>query len=63
MGIELQPPSCVDHYADLGVSQDASTQEIRRAFYKLAKETHPDKNNNETTHTPKFRKVRERTLH
>ncbi|KAK5630354.1 hypothetical protein RRF57_006069 [Xylaria bambusicola] len=57
MGMELQPPTCVDHYADLGVSPDASTQEIRRAFYKLAKETHPDKNNNESTHTPRFRKV------
>ncbi|KAI1358248.1 DnaJ domain-containing protein [Xylaria arbuscula] len=57
--MELQPPSCVDHYADLGVLQDASTQEIRRAFYKLAKETHPDKNNNESTHTARFRKAQE----
>ncbi|KAI1291247.1 DnaJ domain-containing protein [Xylaria venustula] len=59
MGLEIAPPTCVDYYADLGVSQDASTQEVRHAFYKLAKETHPDKNNNEATHTPKFRKAQE----
>ncbi|KAI1349785.1 DnaJ domain-containing protein [Xylaria sp. FL0043] len=59
MGLEIQPPTCVDYYADLGVSQDASTQEVRHAYYRLAKETHPDKNNNETTHTPRFRKAQE----
>ncbi len=58
MAIELQPPTCVDYYADLGVTQEATTQEVRHAFYKLAKETHPDKNNNDATHTPRFRKVR-----
>ncbi|KAI0903520.1 DnaJ domain-containing protein [Ustulina deusta] len=59
MAIELQPPTCVDYYADLGVTQEATTQEVRHAFYKLAKETHPDKNNNDATHTPRFRKAQE----
>ncbi|KAI0533176.1 DnaJ domain-containing protein [Xylaria digitata] len=60
MGVQqIQPPTCVDYYADLGVSQSASAQEIRHAFYKLARETHPDKNGNESTHTARFRKARE----
>ncbi|RWA05563.1 hypothetical protein EKO27_g9538 [Xylaria grammica] len=60
MGVQqLQPPACVDYYADLGVSQNASAQEVRHAFYKLARETHPDKNGNDSTHTARFRKARE----
>ncbi len=36
--------STQDHYAALGVSRDASEQEIRGAFRTLAKRRHPDKN-------------------
>jgi len=32
-----------DHYDALGVSKDASTEDIRRAFKRKASETHPDK--------------------
>ena len=35
-----------DHYAALGVSSCASTGDIRDAFRRLAKESHPDKNPN-----------------
>ena len=35
-----------DHYEILGVSQDASTEEIRDAYYKLVKCYHPDVNPN-----------------
>ncbi|TGJ83798.1 hypothetical protein E0Z10_g4964 [Xylaria hypoxylon] len=59
MGVLHQPPTSVDYYADLGLSQTASPQEVRHAFYKIAKETHPDKNGNEPTHTARFRKARE----
>ncbi|KAI9319274.1 DnaJ domain-containing protein [Dichotomocladium elegans] len=34
-----------DYYAILGISADASDQEIRKAYRKLALQYHPDKNN------------------
>ncbi len=33
-----------DHYRVLGVSHDASTPEIRRAYRRLARQHHPDRN-------------------
>ena len=33
-----------DHYAKLGIQQNASTSEIRKSFLKRSLDTHPDKN-------------------
>ncbi|MEY3330863.1 MAG: DnaJ domain, partial [Actinomycetota bacterium] len=31
-----------DHYSALGLSREASTDDIKRAYRKLARELHPD---------------------
>jgi len=35
-------PEAVDHYARLGVTRDATPEEVARAFRRLAREMHPD---------------------
>jgi molecular chaperone DnaJ len=48
-----------DYYDTLGVSRDASQDEIKRAFRKLARETHPDANPNDPEAEARFRDVAE----
>jgi curved DNA-binding protein len=48
-----------DYYAILGVTPTASTTEIKRAFRKLALETHPDRNPNQRGAEEKFKKISE----
>ncbi|HEX8232813.1 MAG TPA: J domain-containing protein [Caulobacteraceae bacterium] len=46
-----------DLYQELGVSRSASAEEVRRAFRKLAKELHPDKNPGDKKAEERFKKV------
>jgi len=47
-----------DYYAVLGVKKDASPAEIKRAYYKLSKQWHPDKNSDDhVTATKVFQKI------
>jgi curved DNA-binding protein CbpA len=39
----MEEPKFRDYYGDLGVSQESTVREIKKAFYKLAKLHHPDK--------------------
>lgn len=48
-----------DYYEILGVPRDATQDEIKRAFRKLARETHPDSNSGDPEAEHRFREVAE----
>ncbi|QPK78966.1 molecular chaperone DnaJ [Corynebacterium lizhenjunii] len=48
-----------DYYADLGVSQKASADEIKRAYRKLARDNHPDTHPDDPAKLDRFKRVAE----
>jgi DnaJ-class molecular chaperone len=50
-------PLAQDPYQELGVPRTASADEIRRAFRKLAKQYHPDKNPGDKAAEERFKRV------
>lgn len=53
----MQPPR--NYYAILGISRDATHDEIKKAFRKLARQYHPDVNSNDTQAEDKFKDINE----
>ena len=48
-----------DYYASLGVAKDASAGDIKKAYRKLARELHPDKNPGDAAAEARFKEVSE----
>lgn len=48
-----------DYYYFLGVSQDASAEDIKKSYRKLSLKYHPDKNKNDSFFAERFREVNE----
>ncbi|GMQ99095.1 MAG: DnaJ C-terminal domain-containing protein [Acidimicrobiia bacterium] len=48
-----------DYYAELGVDKDASAKEIKKAFRKLARESHPDNNPDDPKAESRFKEINE----
>lgn len=48
-----------DHYKTLGISANATTQEIKKAYRSLALQYHPDKNQDNTYSAAIFREIQE----
>ena len=49
----------MDYYAVLGMKKNASADEIRKAYKKLARENHPDSKPNDAAAAEKFKQVHE----
>src|ERR1700759_5696867 len=48
-----------DYYKALGVTKDASAQDIKKTYRKLARELHPDKNPGDAKAEARFKEVSE----
>lgn len=50
-------PTTEDYYAALGVPEDASARDIKKAYRTLAREHHPDKNADDASAETRFKEV------
>lgn len=55
----MATPQSKDYYATLGIKKSASTDEVRKAFRKLARKYHPDVNPGDKKAEEKFKEISE----
>ena len=55
----MATPQSKDYYATLGIKKSASTEEVRKAFRKLARKYHPDVNPGDKKAEEKFKEISE----
>src|SRR5215468_9303263 len=48
-----------DHYEVLGVAKNASEADVKKAYRKLARQYHPDRNPGDKTAAAKFKEVQD----
>jgi molecular chaperone DnaJ len=53
------PPATKDYYQTLGVPESASADEIKKTYRRLAKQYHPDANQNDPKAAEKFKEIGE----
>ena len=51
--------SNIDPYSTLGVGKDSSDAEIKRAWRKLARQYHPDRNPGDSAAEERFKRIQE----
>jgi len=51
--------STADHYGILGLTSDATLADVKKAYRKLARERHPDRNNADPGAIDRFRRITE----
>ena len=51
--------STADYYGDLGLTSDATLADVKKAYRKLARQHHPDRNNADPEATDRFRRITE----
>lgn len=63
LSIDIKSMQKKDYYSMLGVARDASEEDIKKAYRRLAMKYHPDRNPGDTQYEEKFKEINEAYEH